>query len=59
MPEKAVAQIVNDKIITADKKACDYILTKLYEDNLKSDEKASIIAHERIKLRMKLKERHN
>jgi hypothetical protein len=50
---------VNPQIITADKKGCEYILNRLYEDKKWADSKHSLQQVERNKLRQKLKERHN
>ena len=50
---------MNQKIITADKQGCDYILGKIYESNLLNDHIKECHLTERKKLRQKIVDRHN
>lgn len=52
-------QVVNQKIITADKHGCGYILGKIYESNLLNDHIKEQHLTQRAKLRQKIVDRHN
>lgn len=59
LPPKGIEKIVNDRIIEADQRGCDYILNRIYTDKQVVENKLQLQQLERFKLRNRLRETHN
>ena len=58
LPEKAVKLIVNNRILAKDKETCDNLLSKIYQEKQKNEEKKNIQTKDREKLRERLRFKH-
>jgi len=59
LPQKAVDQIVNPRILQKDKNSCDHILNSMYRDMQHDEYKQQLQQLERAKLRSRLRDTHN
>lgn len=59
LPQKAVNQIVNPRILQMDKNSCDHILNSMYRDMQHNEYKQQVQQLERAKLRSRLRDAHN
>ena len=59
MPLKGTKNLVTQKVLDLDKKTCDYLLRKIYDDMSHKDYKSEMFQRARQEQRRKLVSRHN
>lgn len=59
MPLKGTKNLVTKKVLDLDKKTCDYLLRKIYDDMSQKDFKSEMLQRARQEQRRKLVTRHN